>query len=344
MQNESPSTKADAASGTPTNGKGYENFSIEDHARSLCRFGLSARSLADLEQLPLAIQNWSRRIRSLQRYNSYQKTFGDRPSHCLKNIEWLAAFQENPIPEPAGFPLFAHPQHASPEVGKIFRTARQHARKIAKKLKPHEDYIDFAALPEHYATLGHLRAITGRLGKNPFSSRRRHAKSLLANALFAGEKIGSDEVKKNLNDLCDIYEEMEKFRNVSVYKRILGPGFKGYHTRWDHLKAYIKFSRAIRYTCKDNQSALNLIENWDRQREDFFAAAQKAASVHRELDKLARLTMLLVDNKDSNPRIETILRNATIAESEIRQHLAVLASEVDDNTLTPATIVQMQLN
>ncbi len=324
--------------------KSDNTLSTYDHAESLCRFGLSERTLADLEKLPLRIQNWSRRIQSLNRYPAFQRLYGNTSSPGLQNIEWLASFSERPILEPSGFSLYAHTLHTSSGINKVYKKAKRRAHKFKTRMSSLDHYIDIDALPADIITLNCLQIVIGKQKSLPFSAKRRHARQTIDAALYEGHYINSDEVRDYLSDLCELYEDMVIFSQRDSLKRLLGPGFRGTRTSWTELKSYIKFSRAIRFASTSRAQACTLIENWSELGDDFRLASKKAASVHQELNKLARLNSGFLHATDSdNPDVETILQHAEIAETQIRQHLDFLSSEVDDNTLTPKTIVEMHI-
>ncbi len=320
-----------------------DSMSTADHALSLCRFGLSERSLGDLEQLPHKIQNWSRRIRSLQSFPSYKALFSDKSHQTLQSLQWLAGFYERPLVEPDRFSLLAHPEHCLSETPALFRAAKKHASDIQQRLSQHSDYLDFNALPTAAVTLQNLRVLTGRQYCLPFSRRKREARYNIDFALYEGETLSSHRVKRRLNELYDLYEEMLNFSDNTLYKRHLGPQFKGVTTHWDELKSYVKFSQALSFACGDDQAAVQLVRNWESLGGEFETASKKAASVRKDLDKLARLTTLFTGEPDTDPTLDRILGHARIARTDIEQHLAILSMEVTDNTLTPKTIVQMRL-
>ncbi len=345
----SPNGISSDASAVPTLSVGHNgkktgiSISVNEHAHSLCQFGLSDRSLKELEELPLKIQNWSRRLRSLQQFSAFRKTFGKNDQQRLKNMEWIAGFYQRPILEPKGFALYAHANHASRQATTLYRSARKHHKRIEQKLVPHREYIDIDALPEFSRTLKMLDIITGEQKSLPFSRARRDARETLSDAMLEATSLKSRETLTKLRDLRKLFVEMTEFRNSAVYREFLGPSFKGYHTNWADLKIFIKFSQAISYSCADQNLGRQLLQNWESKRRNFLATSKKTASVINEMHKLAKLTGLILQTRTKNPRLNTILKNAAIAESEIRQHLNFLSSEVNDNTLTPKTIIQMNL-
>lgn len=317
--------------------------SVSDHAHSLCEFGLSDRSLKELEELPLKIQNWSRRLRSLQQFPAFRTTFGKSNQQRLKNMEWLAGFHQRPILEPKGFALYAHPNHASKQAATLYRSARKHHKRLDQKLALHRQYIDIDALPDFAHTLEVLDIVTGVYKTMPFSSKRRNAQEIIANALIETDSIKNPKLLNKLRALRALFGEMAEFRSSAVYKEFLGPSFMGCNTNWADMKAFIKFSQAITYSCADPNLGRQLLQNWESRQKCFLATGKKTASVINEMHKLAKLTGLILQTRTKNPRLSTILKNAAIAESNIREHLNFLTSEVNDNTLTPKTIIQMNL-
>lgn len=323
--------------------KSKPNSSVSDHAHSLCEFGLSDRSLKELEELPLKIQNWSRRLRSLQQYPALRTTFGKNNQQRLKNMEWLAGFYQRPLIEPKGFALYAYPHHASRQAATLYRSAKKHHKRLDQKLAQHGQYIDIDALPEFSHTLEILDIVTGAHKTMPFSGKRRDAQETISNAILERCSLKNPELLNKLRALRSVFSEMSEFRSSAVYKEFLGPSFLGYNTNWADMKDFIKYSQAISYSCADPNLGRQLIQNWPSHQKDFKAAGQKTASVIKEMHKLAKLTGLILQTRTKNPRLSTILKNAAIAESNIREHLNFLSSEVNDNTLTPKTIIQMNL-
>ena len=251
------------------------NLSVVDHAQSLCRFGLSERSLFELEQMPAKIQNWSRRIQSLEQYPAYRRIFGQR-NQSLKSVQWLASFYERPLKEPSGYCLFAYEPHASKEVNSVYRAAKTHAKKLKTKLAVHTHYIDIDYFMQTQPILKHLLILNRQKGKVTHSKQNRRARIAIKDALRDGISIHNARTRQNLTELYLLSEEIENFRSVSIYQKLLGTGFNGILTQWDELKAYIRFSQAIRYACESNQLSRILIRNWEQKREDFLSASKKA--------------------------------------------------------------------
>ena len=350
MYNDTPNGKTSDSSSIPLSPQTKQRqlndnpLTMSDHAESLCRFGLSERSLAELEQLPVRIQNWSQRVQSLQDYPPFQRIYAKHGSPCLSNVQWLASFQQRPIHQPSGFSLFAHTLHASSGVNKVYKKAKRRAQKLEKTFAELDHYLDNDKLPDERSLLASLQLLTGHTRTLPFSARKRKARRVINEALFEGQRIGSDEVKAYLQELQQTLTDRISFAERSSLRRTLGPEFRGCQTSWSELRQYIRFSQAIRFASVNQAQAIELIENWSERADDFFLATRKAASIHSSLDRLIKLSGNYLDLQSyDDPSIDNILQQSSLAESQIRQHLEFLSLEVDDNTLTPKTIVEMQI-
>ena len=314
---------------------------ITDHARSLCRLGLSARPLGDLQRLPVKVRRWSEHVEEFLKNDAIGRVFGADHEPTLDTTSWLASFVIEPRHEPSGFSLFAHAPLSEKRVLNIYRAARQESKKLTRDVRAHDKTINSSYLPDFYTTLEALRAFNAG-GMGLFSSKRRQAKEIIKGALRSrAAALGSDETKATLAQLTATYETMEQFRQNPLYRQHLGSGFRGCQTNWTELKQHLLYSQAVRHTCRDTNEATQLLGDWHARRHDFKAVCDAAAAIQSEAAKLAKLCSVS-ENERTAVSLQELLSRSQNAEISIRKHIEFLTQELHDDTLTPAVILKLQ--
>lgn len=320
-----------------------DQLTLADHARHLCHFGLSDRSLQELTKLPVKIDNWTRRIRSLLQYKPYRRLFDGQSDTPISAIQWLAEFHHKPIPVPRGYALYAHAAHAESGTPAVYRAAQRQAATFESRLNKYGDFINIAALPEARQTIHILQSHLHPASRLPFAAERRAAAQALRRAVYEPGQLHADFSRKRLHNLLTDLKQILAFSDNTLYTTKLGPAFRGLQTDWLELKQFIKFSQAIRFACPTPQYAVRLISNWEHNQADLIAASKKASAVLQELQKLSRLHKQLEHSGDEDPLLPDLLQTASTAQSSINEHLQQLATQVNDDTLTPERIIAMQL-
>ena len=314
---------------------------ISDHARSLCRLGLSARPLGDLQRLPVKIRRWSEHVESFLAMEELSQVYGATHEPTLDTMSWLASFQLEPRHEPSGFSLFAHAPLGEKRVLNIYRAARQESKKLTREVLAHDKSINSSYLPDFYTTLEALRALNSS-AFGLLSRKRRQAKEIIKSAMRSrAAALGSDEMKATLASLTQTYEAMEQFRQNPLYRQHLGSGFRGCQTNWAELKQHLLYSQAVRHTCRNGQEANALLGDWHARRLNFKTLCEAAAPLHGEAAKLAKLCALS-DTERAELPLQALLTRSQTAEINIRKHIEYLSEELHDDTLTPGIILKLQ--
>jgi len=305
------------------------------HAHALCRLGLSEYTLAELEALPARIERWSNALRPLSVDSDIQTLYAGHATPSVQQLQWLASFHDKRTPEPEGFGLFAYDLHTSTRVNRIFRKARKKAYTYQKRLQALGQYIDLNELPDAVTTVSYIDKVSGKVRSLPFSAAKRKAVAALRTSLRPGYKLDDPRVRQNLTDIRALLADVIAFSERPSVCKMLGPAFKGIDTDWHQLKAYIRFSQAIRYAAASREHALQLIEQWSEQRKGFLNASGKIAPLRRSLAQLERLhTLGSTGQQQANASLEAVLAHAQDTAPLIQQHLAALVPDIPDDTLT----------
>ncbi|MDO6459806.1 hypothetical protein Q4485_03790 [Granulosicoccaceae sp. 1_MG-2023] len=312
---------------------------ITGHARSLCRLGLSARPLSELQRLPAKIRRWTLQLEQLRNAGQFAELYGNAHEPTLDTLFWLASFELEPRLEPSGFSLFAHAPLSEKRVLNIYRAARQESKKLKRRILDHDDVINSSYLPDFYST---LQALRDYRDGGPLSRKHRRAKKIIKDAMrAAAPALGSNAMQQALSALTETYEAMDSFRNNALYRERLGDGFRGCQTNWAELKQHLLYSQAVRHTCHSAEEAEALLNDWHTRRHSFKALCEAAAQIHSDTVKLAKLCGISDEERGKLSLSELLARSET-AEISIRKHIEQLSTELHDDTLTPAVILKLQ--